>query len=365
MKRNFFLLALLLISISVISQNTDDLTIDYLIQTSEIKNQYNSNACWSFSSTSFLEAELKRMYNLDIVLSPMYFIHYNYLFQAENYLDKNGNTRFSPGGLAFHALDVYDKFGFVPTDDYDANFSAERYDYQNVLFPIKSLLDSALKESYNKNEVLAEVKEILDNKIAPIPDSVWYNDKVFEPKELADKIGKLKIKDYFCFTSYIDFELYKKYVLQVPANWKNESYYNIPLEEFISLANYAIENGFTLLWDGDVSEYPIITNQGVDFKVEKVDLFQYPNDTLITDKLRQLTFNDKSTTEDHNSHIVGIAKDINDNKYYILKDSNGRDNFAKGFIYISENYLALKTISLIVHKDGVPDRIKNKLIADE
>jgi aminopeptidase C len=289
MKRNFILLALLLISISVISQNADDLTIDYLIQTSEVKNQYNSNACWSFSSTSFLEAELKRMYNLDIVLSPMFFIHYNYAFQAENYLDKNGSTRFSPGGLAFHALDVYDKFGFVPIDNYEVNFS---------------------------------------------------------------------------FTSYKDFELYKKCDLPVPANWKNQTYYNLPLEEFIAMVNYAIENGFTLLWDGDVSEYPIITNQGVDFKVEKVDLFQYPNDTLINDELRQLTFNDKSTTEDHNSHIVGIAMDKNDNKYYILKDSNGQDNFAKGFIYISENYLALKTISLIVHKDGVPDEIKNKLITN-
>lgn len=365
MKRNIIFITLLLITISVFSQNSDDIIIENLIQTSGIKNQYNSNACWSFSSTSFLEAELKRMYNLDIVLSPMYFIYYNYVFQAENYLDKNGNTRFSPGGLAFHALDVYDKFGFVPTDDYDANFSAERYDYQNVFFPIKSVLDSALKESYNKNEVLALVKEILDNKIAPIPDGVGYNDKVFEPKEFADKIGKLNIKDYYGFTSYKDFELYKKCNLPVPANWKNETYYNIPLEEFIALVNYAIENGFTLLWDGDVSEYPIITNQGVDFKVEKVDLFQYPNDTLITDELRQLTFNDKSTTEDHNSHIVGIATDKNDNKYYILKDSNGQDNFAKGFIYISENYLALKTISLIVHKDGVPDKIKSKLITDE
>lgn len=365
MKRNIIFITLLLITISVFSQNSDDIIIENLIQTSGIKNQYNSNACWSFSSTSFLEAELKRMHNIGIELSPMYFIYYNYVLQAENYLDKNGNARFSPGGLACHALDVYDKSGFVPYDVYEANFSAERYDYQSVFFPIKNILDSALTKSYNRNEVLALVKKTLDKNIAPIPDSFEYNDKVYKTNEFADKIGKINIKDYYSFTSYEDFEFYKKCDLPVSANWKNETYYNLPLEEFIELVNYSLKNGFTLLWDGDVTEYPIITDQGINFKVKKVDLFQFPNDTTITDDLRQKTFNDKTTTEDHNSHIVGIATAKNGNKYYILKDSNGQDNFSKGFIYISENYLALKTISVIVHKEGVPDKIKNKLITDE
>jgi len=365
MKSNLILLTLLLIDISVFSQNSDDLSIDYLIQTSDVNNQYNSNGCWSFSTVSFLEAELKRMNNIEIVLSPMYFIYYNYVIQAENYLDKNGNARFSPGGLASHALDVYDKYGFVPSDVYEANFSVKRYDYQNVLFPIKTILDSALTKSYKRSEVLALVKKTLDNRIAPISDSFEYKDKVYKPKEFADKISKINIKDYYSFTSYKDYEFYKKCDLPVPANWKHQTYYNLPLEEIIELVNYSLRNGFTLLWDGDVTEYPIITKQGVNFKVEKVNLYQYPNDTLITDELRQLTFNDKSTTEDHNSHLVGIATAKNGNKYYILKDSNGPDNFSKGFIYLSENYLALKTISVIVHKGGVPDKIKNEFIADE
>jgi predicted alpha/beta superfamily hydrolase len=52
MKRNIIFLGLLIINLSVFSQNSQDLTVERLIHTSKIKNQYNSNASWSFSTTS-------------------------------------------------------------------------------------------------------------------------------------------------------------------------------------------------------------------------------------------------------------------------------------------------------------------------
>lgn len=365
MKRIIDLLIFILITSSVFSQNTDDLIIGNFVKTSDVKNQFNSNACWSFSATSFIEAEIKRIYNKDVELSPMFFVYYNYILQSDNYLNKNGHARFSPGGLSFHAFDVYNKYGCVPAKIYGDNLKVENYDYQNVYNPAKGILDSSLIRNVDKNDVLTAIKNILDENIGTIPDSLKYKAQLYSPKDFVVRIGKIYTKDYYSITSYKDFGFYQSCNLHVAANWKNETYYNIPVRKFIELIDYALQNGFTLLWDGDVTEYPIITNQGIDFKVEKVDLYQYSNDTTITDELRQLTFNDKSTTEDHNSLLVGVAKDKNGVKYYILKDSNGTDNFSKGFIYISENYLALKTISIIVHKDGIPNKIRKKLIADE
>jgi bleomycin hydrolase len=365
MKRKFILLGLLLFTLSSFSQNSQDITIEHIIKTSKVKNQYNSNACWSFSATSFIEAEVKRIYNKDVELSPMFFVYYNYILQSNNYLNKNGQARFSPGGLSFHAFDVYNKYGFMPVKIYGDNLKVENYDYQNVYNPAKEILDSSIIRNEDKKVVLTTIKKILDEKIETISDSFEYKDQVYTPKDFAGRIGKIYTDDYYSITSYKDFGFYQSCILPVAANWKNDSYYNIPVREFIELIDYALQNGFTLLWDGDVTEYPIITDQGVNFHVKNVDLYQYSNDTTITDELRQSTFNDKSTTEDHNSHIVGIAKDNNGTKYYILKDSNGPDNFSKGFIYISENYLALKTISIIVHKDGIPDKIREKLTNNE
>ena len=44
----------------------------------------------------------------------------------------------------------------------------------------------------------------------------------------------------------------------------------------------------------------------------------------------------------------------------ILKNSNGTKNEAEGYLYMAENYLLQKTISVMVHKDAIPKKIRDK-----
>mgnify|MGYP000669306150 CR=1 FL=1 len=62
-------------------------------------------------------------------------------------------------------------------------------------------------------------------------------------------------------------------------------------------------------------------------------------------------------------HITGILKDQNGTTYYKVKNSWGKNperTANDGYVYMSESYMKLKTISVMVHKDAVPNTVKEK-----
>ena len=58
-------------------------------------------------------------------------------------------------------------------------------------------------------------------------------------------------------------------------------------------------------------------------------------------------------------HIFGIAQDTKGSPFYVLKNSEG-DNGQGGYMYMSKKALLLKTISILVHKNAIPNDIKRK-----
>ncbi|HRZ42707.1 MAG TPA: C1 family peptidase, partial [Bacteroidales bacterium] len=99
---------------------------------------------------------------------------------------------------------------------------------------------------------------------------------------------------------------------------------------------------------------------------EKDDMlysFKSPvKEKVITPEMRQAEFDNYLTTDDHGMHIVGRAKDQNGTKYYIVKNSWGTDNNPYGgYLYVSEAYVKLKTISIMLHEEGVPKKIRKEL----
>jgi bleomycin hydrolase len=81
----------------------------------------------------------------------------------------------------------------------------------------------------------------------------------------------------------------------------------------------------------------------------------------ITPELRQKGYDNKTTTDDHGMHIVGLYTDQNGTRYFMVKNSWGTSNMPKGYLYVSENYFKYKTINIYLHKDGVPQQVKSKL----
>ena len=69
--------------------------------------------------------------------------------------------------------------------------------------------------------------------------------------------------DYIEITSFTHQPYYQQFAPEVPDNWERKLMYNVPLDEMIAVTDYALKNGYTVCWDGDVSEKGFSHKNGV------------------------------------------------------------------------------------------------------
>ena len=82
---------------------------------------------------------------------------------------------------------------------------------------------------------------------------------------------------------------------------------------------------------------------------------------LVDEAMRQKMYDKQETTVDHLMHIVGTAQSDEGKPYYYVKNSWGNWGPYKGYLFMSKDYLSLKTVSVCVHKDAVPRHIFKKI----
>jgi aminopeptidase C len=150
--------------------------------------------------------------------------------------------------------------------------------------------------------------------------------------------------------------------LEIPDNWNGGRYYNVPLDEFMNIIDKAIEKGYTVCWDGDMSEKSYSDKAGVAVMADAGELASEQGSKLSFERIyreikgdassRQQGFESKATTDDHLMHLIGKAKDKNGTIYYVVKNSwKPEINRFGGYNHLSREYVKAKTISVLVHKD--------------
>lgn len=336
-----------------------------LVETTDLKHQKNTGQCWSFASTSFLEAEAKRL-GYDVPeLSSFFFVYYNYLDNAKDYLENKGISHLNTGDLTFSVLEVFEDYGAIPESVYNGKLSTvlsrrqmlnrwHEEDKMNALIKVK--LDSLVKTDSKVDQSLEIIENILVSYIGEIPETFTLKGETFSPKTFANNYLPFNTNNYFELTSYNHHPFYSNVMLEIPANWRNKTYLNLPIEDFTSAIDNAINNGFTLAWDGDIGSIGGFKNNGY-VKVKG----EYENEVTINQEQRQSAYDRKTTTDDHNMHLVGITYDRDGQKFYILKNTWGEDRGIEGIWYLSENYFRLRTISVTIHKDAIPKGIMSKI----
>ena len=69
-----------------------------------------------------------------------------------------------------------------------------------------------------------------------------------------EKILKFNPDDYIEITSYTHHPFYKSFILEDKYNWTADAYYNVTIDDFSRITDYALKNGYTVGWDGDAED---------------------------------------------------------------------------------------------------------------
>ncbi len=348
--------------------------LEKALSATPVKNQQNTGTCWSFSTTSFVESELIRIGQGEHDLSEMYTVRQIYLEKALNYIRRQGKAQFSEGSLSHDVINIVRKYGAVPESAFNGlNNGDIKYNHSELEAVLQGMLDGMIKNKGNlSNHWKNAVEAILDVYLGEVPAEFKYNEKSYDAKSFADKVLKINPNDYIELTSYEHHPFYKACVLEIPDNFSNGFYYNVPLADLEKITDNAVTLGYTVAWDCDVSEKGFSQKNGLAIlpakswndmtKDEKKAAFKVPVPQMEVDQaMRQSTFDNYSTTDDHLMHITGIAKDSKGDSYYQVKNSWGERGEFDGYLYASKAYFQLKTVAVMVHKDAIPTQIKEKL----
>lgn len=391
MKKVFLLTALALSSLSLSAQGTSGYQFSIVKENpiTPIKNQGSSGTCWSFSAVGFLESELLRMNKGEQDLSEMYIVRRNYKDKAEKYVRLNGHLNFAQGGSFADVIETLNEYGIVPNEAYAGlNYGEDMHKHSEMESVLSGYVQAIVE---NKNKRLSTAWKngldgVLDAYLGKVPEQFTYKGKSYTAQSFAKELG-LNSDNYISLTSFTHHPFYAPFALEIPDNWRWALSYNLPLEEMMKTIDYALENGYTVAWATDVSEVgftrdglAVIPDEtapenigsdqahwlGLSAKeknnllINKIEAGPVKEKT-ITQEMRQKSFDNYETTDDHGMQIYGIAKDQNGTKYYMVKNSWGNAGKYDGIWYASEAFVKYKTMSVVINKNAMPKDIANKL----
>jgi aminopeptidase C len=373
------------------SQKTDEgykFTPVVELKATTVKNQAATGTCWDFATTSFIESELLRMGKGEYDLSEMYIVRYNYVDRLKDNFVQLGKGNLGQGSVGHDWIIEFEKNGIVPTEVYTGlNYSMTNHNHGELNAFINAVAAVPLKRNRESDQYFTIVDAILDTYLGKVPQTFTYKGVGYTPKSFTASLG-IKPEDYVEITSFTIFPFYTQGLLPIPDNWRKMNYYNVPVDELIEVMDSSLYKGYTVAWDGDVSEKGFSHSKGVAIIPEIENAEQYSSadkarygkmtreertaeaykfsrpfpETRVTQESREAGYDNKTTTDDHLMHVTGIAKDQNGTKYYITKNSWGTErNTFGGYLNMSDNYVRAKTIAIMVNKNAIPAHIKTKL----
>jgi len=313
-----------------------------------------SGMCWCFSTTSFFESEIHRLSGRSIKLSEPYTVYWEYVEKARRFVRERGDSFFGEGSEANAVLRIWKAYGIVPLASYPGKPDGRRYYDHSAMFAELETYLTSVRETHAWNEevVLTTVRAILDHHMGRPPATVTVEGRSMSPREYFRDVVRLEMDDYVDVISLMELPYWEYGEYAVEDNWwKSRDYLNVPLDAFMTIVRETVRQGYSLVLGGDTSEPGYDGNVGI----AVVPTFDIPPD-YIDEYARQFRFSNKTTADDHGIHLVGTTAKDGAN-WYLIKDSGSgsRNNNHPGYYFYREDYIKLKMVDLLVHRDMARD----------
>ena len=395
MKKLMMMAVAAVCALPTMAESGDSLVFETVIANpvTSIKNQNNSGTCWCYSSLAFLESEaMKKNPKIkDLDLCESFVVNKTYIDRADRNVRTHGDASFSQGGSFYDVIYCMANYGLIPEGNMpypNTLYGDSLFNFTSFFPPMEAYIKAIAKSDAKKINPMwkKDVQGMIDNYFGKCPETFKYEGKTYTPQTFVKDYLKLDPNDYVSLTSYTHHPFYSSFILEIQDNWRWGSSYNLPLDELMRVMDEAVKNGWTFAWGADVSEEGFSRRTGKNRCVAtvpdtksnagvgsdqskwtgekagaKISVADGAGEKTITQEMRQLGYDNWTTTDDHGMQIYGIAKDQNGKEYFMMKNSWGEYGPYKGFWYVSKPYAAYKTMNIVINKNAVPKGIRKKL----
>ena len=135
-------------------------------------------------------------------------------------------------------------------------------------------------------------------------------------------------------------------VPELPDNWEQNRFLNLHPDTLVSLVAQAVLAGRGVCWEGDIGERGFSFRQGIAA-------------TVLPPFLLRCKAKLWPPTDDHCMAVVGIVRDDDGTRYFVMKNSWGNANPYGGLMLMSFDYFRWNTVAVNIPRDICP-RIAEK-----
>lgn len=308
-------------------------TPEVTIRTTPVKDQGRSSLCWVYAMLATIESE--RLERGDSVeLSPDYLARMLLRQDATTYYLTRGARRVTTRGMMTMVPRLMQTYGIQTLDAYHP------YEPVNYNALARTMMIQA-RAAGSLRQLNERVDRTMDQQIGYLPPTLYMLGMRYTPQQFAQSV--CLPDEYRALTSFTHHPFNEAFVLESPDNRMRDLFYNIPIDRLMQTIVTALRNGHPVCWEGDISE------AGFDFRRGVAELQH--DDQPVTQQSRQRAYEHFLTTDDHCMELCGLAHDANGRRFFLAKNSWGKDNAYGGMMYLSYNYVKLKTIAVMVPTD--------------
>lgn len=292
-----------------------------VLPASAVRDQGRGGNCWAYGVVAMCESEaLLRGEICD--LSELWLVRQAWREKALKFVRMRARIGFSQGGELMDAVALAARHGVASEEE----IGAREVDWKRLQRRVWwwSLRTWLLKE-YRESGWQNDLERLLDEEFGPMSGVA---------------VQPFDATSFRAYTSFLHHPYHTDCCLEVPDNWMGHTSHNVPLDELIKRIDQSLRAGHTVGWTADTSE------PGFRPRAGWADLPK--SERAVTSEGRQQAFDCGLTTDNHIMQIVGIAYRDDGRRFYKVRNSWGEIGPYRGYLYVSEEYVRMKTIEVLI-----------------